>query len=149
MKKSTYIGLFALVITLISFSTGTKVNAAQDIEGRLYNTWLQMSDNTLFNGKARNFEKGKQSIEISFDQWNSSICTSASDSSLLTINLFDPALNRAVSYKTVSTHLYTCSRANFGTFGKGKYSHYFLTFSGNQEKFCGFKSNSVIMKSEA
>ena len=149
MKKHYCIGLFSAFALTIFLMTSTEVHAAEDIYGRLYNTWMQINDNVLFTSKERFFYQGYHSIQISFDEWNSSICTSPNDSSLVTINLFDNKKNRAVAYKNMSTHLYTCNKVNFGTFNQSYYVHYFLTFNTKQEKFCGYRSNSVIMQSAA
>lgn len=146
-KRNVILGLFAFMMFAVTLFNVTEVKAATDTYGRTYNTWMQIDDNILFTSRERYFYNGVRTIDISFDEWNSSICTSSSDSSLVTINLYNNSTKRTVAYKTLGSHLYTCNMANFGTFNAGYYIHYFLTFDSNQNAYCGYKSNSVIMKS--
>lgn len=148
MKKCKAIfGLFAFMMFTIIFFNSTEVKAEADEKGRTYNTWMEIGDNILFTSKERLFYKGKRTLDVSFDEWNSSICTSPSDSSIVTINLYNNSTKRTVAYKTIGSRLYTCNRATFGTFNRGYYIHYFLTFDSEQHAYCGYKSNYVVMKS--
>ena len=151
MKNKEKIKKILLTLSLfvaLTFFTES-VFAASDVTGRTYNTTMKISDNIRFTSKERLFYKGTNKIMISFDKWNSSICKKATDTSLVTINLYDNINKRTISYKNITTKLNTCGIANFGSQAKSRYIHYFFTYDTNQNKYCGYESNSVVMQSIA
>lgn len=149
MKHKSITILFALtMIATIIFST-PQVHAATDIQGRKYTTWMQIDDNILFTSREREFYGGRNVLQISFDEWNSSICRSSSDQSYVTINLVENQVNRNIGVKTLRTKLNLCTQTTFGTISYGHYVYYFATFDTNQNKYCGYKSNYIEKRSDA
>lgn len=146
-RKKIFASLFIFVISVFTLLSSIDVNAATKT-GRYYETWMEIGDYTLFTSQQRLFYAGRNVLQISFDEWNSSICTSINDQSYVTINLIEYNSNRNMGSKTLVTKLGTCSQAVFGTIPAGNYNYYFSTFDTNQTKYCGYRSDYIVMRSD-
>ena len=96
--------------------------------------------------KNRWFDAGTNYIQISFDSWNSSICTSSSDSSYVTVNLVNADNYRNYGYKTATSRLNTSSQLKIGSAINGNYYYYFLTITASGTRYCGYNSSRVFME---
>lgn len=139
MKKK--IG-FILPIIVMIFS----IFNVKEVYATNYITWMQISDGSQLMTRNRWFDAGTNVIQISFDSWNSSICTSSSDHSYVTVNIVNADNYRNYGYKTATSRLNTSSQLNYGSVIDGNYYYYFITATASGEIFCGYNSNRVYME---
>lgn len=100
------------MIVVCGFGMSRNVYAA-DLYGKTYNTMMVTPDDYLFTGKERYFYAGTQSLMISFDSWNSSICKSDDDESVVAIWLYYNSQKRYTGAQAAYSHLYTCYTINW------------------------------------
>lgn len=141
MKKKVFIFSFLVLSIFCVFGLSKDIVNAES-----YSSWMEIGDDAEMWAKERKFSKGTNKINIDFSYWVSSICKKNTDTSYVTINLFDTKQNRSVAHKTLKSSVLYCSEANFGKQSSGYYQYAFMTYS-KTSAYCGYHANHVNMMS--